>query len=685
MAADNDSKLPAPPPSLSNISTTADVSFTPSLSTAFSRPLAVPAIPLLSPAEIAALDFVGFGSSASTRESLSSQKRKRLSRVRQSKTSSNGQQSKPMEKVKASPTLNALRNSTTLALKSIPSDRQYPTDAVKCVSEVTADELDELATTGASHVYYWTVDGFHDGLPKRVLTRGSLTAVRTALTSKAGIHTLAETFQRPRELQKLQHVKLFHAIIGALALGSGGADAAREFVLNSVDSVIQAVRADSEKFSALRLPESRFNDGASIRENASKPVRLKRRYSPGKENVPLGSFLEAPVTPPRDIKRRKSIHKDAPSQELYTLDEHDVEGDREQNHTTDPSVTLDEDSANGEGTEKVEVAPNAASDGSAGNELEGEENPATTGLGTTLEGEDWWKVIDIVDEVAIASRKERKVKGGKPNKNKAQDQHQQASNAIRLSIINATLEPGFSPTFIDVPTDAWELALGEIDDRDPLETCGDGAMHVVITEILFKVLRTQEHKKDIFKAMHAPLVTNGTFRHVLEAARHFKATQTTPKYPGNAFEVYAAVLARESLAVLKAWVEQVFKTLIEAAISAWKNFYQAQSTTNESGIKKRKLSRPFQESVAEECTEDVEDYGPAEDEEERSSKKIKRAGSPPSATLDVIPIPQRAPTGRFSFNIPTELAWGPIADGIPSKSEGAGEAFRFTTTDTNDK
>lgn len=53
----------------------------------------------------------------------------------------------------------------------------------------------------------------------------------------------------------------------------------------------------------------------------------------------------------------------------------------------------------------------------------------------------------------------------------------------------------FRLTFPRLRKDTWGEIRSEIDDRDPLEACGDAAMHVIITEILVVRLRDEPDGK----------------------------------------------------------------------------------------------------------------------------------------------------------------------------------------------
>ncbi|KAJ7769943.1 hypothetical protein B0H16DRAFT_1307133, partial [Mycena metata] len=144
---------------------------------------------------------------------------------------------------------------------------------------------------------------------------------------------------------------------------------------------------------------------------------------------------------------------------------------------------------------------------------------------------------------------------------------------IQLAIITRSMQSDFCAWFPLAKPAVWASVLSIIDDRDPLETCGDAAMYVVLTEILLDRLRDDPNGEKIFRAIHGPLGTNSTFLHFLQSARCFTKGKTCPKHPGNAFEVFAGALASfESLTALKSWITLSFEPLIEAAIKAWKVF-----------------------------------------------------------------------------------------------------------------
>ncbi|KAJ7116655.1 hypothetical protein C8R44DRAFT_739339 [Mycena epipterygia] len=97
---------------------------------------------------------------------------------------------------------------------------------------------------------------------------------------------------------------------------------------------------------------------------------------------------------------------------------------------------------------------------------------------------------------------------------------------------------------------AWGILLGDPSGRDPFETCGDAAMHVVVTELLLDRLTGCKEG--------------------LAIRRCIPVNSPYAKAAGNALEVFAGALASyRSLEVLKTWADHFYRTLIPVAIEAW--------------------------------------------------------------------------------------------------------------------
>ncbi|KAJ6553508.1 hypothetical protein DFH09DRAFT_870751, partial [Mycena vulgaris] len=119
----------------------------------------------------------------------------------------------------------------------------------------------------------------------------------------------------------------------------------------------------------------------------------------------------------------------------------------------------------------------------------------------------------------------------------------------------------------------WDIMLGDVSVRDPYETCGDAAMHVVVTELLLERCNELEDGLVVRKGIIAPLLSNSTFLHILASRGFYHVGQDTAnvfqKYVGNASEVFAGAFAIfASLEKLKNWIKITFDPIIKAAIKA---------------------------------------------------------------------------------------------------------------------
>lgn len=58
-------------------------------------------------------------------------------------------------------------------------------------------------------------------------------------------------------------------------------------------------------------------------------------------------------------------------------------------------------------------------------------------------------------------------------------------------------------------------------------------------------------------------------------SRGFYIGVELPKYPGNAVEVFAGAMAiYDSIDSVKAWVEEAFESIIQAAVDAWQRYHK---------------------------------------------------------------------------------------------------------------
>ncbi|KAF7375310.1 hypothetical protein MSAN_00417800 [Mycena sanguinolenta] len=444
--------------------------------------------------------------------------------------------------------LETLSRIATESVASIPHGRVYPLPAVQDVlTKVGA--VEDLVKMGRSYLHYGVVVVLHTILPKRILSRGSLTVIRGELLAKASTRELVARFCVPGNFKALPTDTLFYAMIGALA--SRSVEELKAFVLELFSSVFTRLVEETINFPSIRgkwSGDSSMDRTRTIlvsiraREESSS---LKCRRSFDKENV-----LAVPTSPPREVKR-ESFHN---------------------GHSLPASVPcVRSEPGTAEALEAVVYGTNPMED---------------FGL----------------SQVETA---------GNPRAN------QEVIDAVKLAIISETLSPTFRPAFPQLLPQSWDLILGKIEDRDPLETVGDAAMYVVVTELLVTQLRGEEKGGAIYNAIHAQLLSNATFLHFLLASSHFHGSDQH-KFPGNAFELFAAALAAEYLASLKSWIKVAFQPLIDAAIRGWKAYTSTQAQASKAQASGSRTSR--KRKIPEAMTADSV-------VQERQEKRIKGTGA----------------------------------------------------------
>ncbi|KAJ7503491.1 hypothetical protein B0H11DRAFT_1906534 [Mycena galericulata] len=227
---------------------------------------------------------------------------------------------------------------------------------------------------------------------------------------------------------------------------------------------------------------------------------------------------------------------------------------------------------------------------------------------------------------------------------------------IQNSIMAASFSSETSPRFPPLPPAIWAKILQTGILRDPLETCGDAAMQVVMTIIIISFLETMEN--DDRKSIRKQLL----------------------KYPGNALEVFAgAVAVYQSLDDLKRWVEEEFQPIILAAINARITYAKSKTNLDAAAAEKLKRVRPFPPEPTDSGTEDAvtESLSVIDDDDQveygriteprqpriivelflevqnkdvtQHSPKVATSSTPSSVTQ---PGAQVFPSGKFSFKVP---------------------------------
>ncbi|KAJ7683224.1 hypothetical protein B0H17DRAFT_1333353 [Mycena rosella] len=196
------------------------------------------------------------------------------------------------------------------------------------------------------------------------------------------------------------------------------------------------------------------------------------------------------------------------------------------------------------------------------------------------------------------------------------------SRWIQNSIIIAASNPTFATQLPPIPREGWTMALGTPTVRDPLETCGDAALHVALTELVMAQLKDIHDGDMIRKAILGP----------------YDTSHPTPKFPGNAFEVFAGALALfVSFISLKDWVGVDFDPFIRAAVRACKEFNSAPPPDPSSRGDKRKSAG---------------ENDPGSKKQKGISRGVLLDASDYNTTvqLDLVePVPAVEPTSTLSF------------------------------------
>ncbi|KAJ6553510.1 hypothetical protein DFH09DRAFT_1318899 [Mycena vulgaris] len=352
--------------------------------------------------------------------------------------------------------------------------------------------------------------------------------------------------------------QIFHASFAAIAQLGSALDV-QQFITDLLGPVIAAILEKATDFPSLHKGMLIFEDETRkilerIRADEGNPnVALKRRHSPPKEHV---RPLLRPQSPKQDVKRRKSFHAGENGRELLP-----------------PTNFMRRNSFNGGAASSNAKETRRGSD--TGEESAEAPVPVASilGLSVGVASQD-----SFHQDVATEGTEED---GGKDNAPPPVSQTVAGVNpgkiAVNLTtyIQNKIMATEFtSDPFKDIPIlsiPMWNILLGDVDTRNPLETCGDAAMQVVMSEIVIEKANELQEVKDrkaVKSSLIGPLLSNATFLHLVSQRSYFIG-HTLPKYPGNAWEVYAGALARDaSLSALKSVVEVAFEPLIAAALDA---------------------------------------------------------------------------------------------------------------------
>ncbi|KAJ7900878.1 hypothetical protein B0H13DRAFT_2336293 [Mycena leptocephala] len=342
---------------------------------------------------------------------------------------------------------------------------------------------------------------------------------------------------------------------------------------------------------------------SKIHESQQK-ASLKRRYSPAKANAP---FL-VPQSPKQEMKRRKSIgNRDEDEYKVHSVEVPDAVNSGKPlrtavggGHTLALSATDVSETVALDFTRKEVVTE----------ELEQKEEVKV-----------WLLDVDGNDEEPVALGGADGNTAGSSTTNEDAAARMKQQKFIQTSIMGVPFDATAFPTFPELSSVLWDTVLGKPEKRDPLETYGDAAMHVVEEKDSEGGLPLiHSTSLNIFdQATLQPLLSNSTFLHFLKS-RSFFTGNHLPKYPGNVFEIFAAALVKhKSLDALEEWIKAAFAPVITAAIDAAERFDREDTTAN--------VSNPKADLLETHPREDDDDGYPA--------KKSK----------------------HFDFTVPEELPW----------------------------
>ncbi|KAK7017379.1 hypothetical protein R3P38DRAFT_1325045 [Favolaschia claudopus] len=480
---------------------------------------------------------------------------------------------KQLDNTESSGTVDVLKAHAETSMKALERRGSFDPTALQtlCNALDDADFLAQLVLLGIAYISYDVVSLLYEKLPAHVVTRESLSVTRASMTRQASLKLLFSSFNDPGI--KLPWLKTFYGMIGALSLSS----TTRGFFSTNLEMVMTSLSACAESLPSLvHGLDSGPKDQTTILMqsvyDSDEAFRHKRPHSPEADVITTTS---APYTPNPQSKKAKT-----------TEDLQDQVGGSVIGFVSGGSC-----SAEGFSTAQQQALADART-GAGAKDVEGDTIPSAVELDTcssvndvpvsSLEllpsesepsGGDLELVFDGWDAEALASpetqeNEEEEYDLKNDGRGKAHERRRRyIQNIIMCTAFDSEPGPAFPGIFVQV----WAAVLSSVVKRDPLETMGDAAMHVVMLEVLIELVGfmvPKDTRASVRSIVIQPLLSNATFLHYLRS-RSFFNEQHLPKFPGNAFEVLAsAVVISQSLLVLKNWVRETFRPVIEAVIAA---------------------------------------------------------------------------------------------------------------------
>ncbi|KAK6972119.1 hypothetical protein R3P38DRAFT_3186208 [Favolaschia claudopus] len=478
--------------------------------------------------------------------------------------------------------LAVLKSEAHLALHRLGPRGEFPQSAIRIVRSAHggSGEVERLVYLGNAYTLYEVVSRLYWRLPSHMLTKASLTTLRSALTSRASLAVMFNKYKKP-DLGDLELAEpdSWYALVGALSELS----IQEHFFETTLDTVLQDICARASEMPSILPPRDlrKRKDKITIladlihaSETEKRNGASMKRPRHSDQEPPFATTSDAthasPVSKP-DMKKFKAYAtlSDLTSNLDFTVPELDA--------AADEGAQASDSAASGYKSESI-LSNTLTSKTSGLREtqvgFDDSENLSEikTGPGhVQVSGEPSGTELDGADKQKEDAGDSGELKDGHAEETAQKPQmEEEAEDApdptkyetyLQNVILVTPFEAEFNalPGFPDVSTHLWSVVRGPIAGRDPLETHGDAAVKVVFAELLLEFLSTL-----VPKARHTAIFKALSGSHTIECD-----SKELPKYPGNTFEIVcAAVLISQSRLVLKDWVRETFRPILRGAIAA---------------------------------------------------------------------------------------------------------------------
>ncbi|KAJ7127378.1 hypothetical protein C8R43DRAFT_1210924 [Mycena crocata] len=449
-------------------------------------------------------------------------------------------------------TLDILFDAATTALALLPEQEYSSTVLVALQNAMVMEDIQTALLLGKAHTSYAIVEILCQRLPSRLLSRGSLTKLRTSLVHADALKIATKHFKKIPKLHPSLHrfsdSKIFSIAVATIA------DAATEIgVMEFIGEMLKDAIAyicqtgnDLPSLHKTTEPETEVIDetGKVIREmerrelywtNPLRTLKPAAESSANATSTSMDTNLEEAGEKVFDISAKQMAIP------AITIDPGDIvavlsKKPEENTGKIPPSAS------------EPETSVTAAQNPSAG--------ATSTILGPNVAKEERRQVKEIIQNTILCTR-----------------------------VLEPQKYPKIAPAL-------WVLMLSGPASRDPLETCGDAALQIAITVIVIDRTSGLEWsvRKQILEDVIPPLLSNATFWHIARSHQLFSGSKLS-KLQANAWEIFAGALARGgSIADLVAWVVLTCDPIIEAAIDARLNHNLDTRKVDKVNRPKRKVS-----------------------------------------------------------------------------------------------